>query len=180
MSELEKVEKLRERANVSYDEAKKALEENGWDLLDAIVALEKEGKVKREGEESFTTQYGQTHKIEEQVEEEHKTTLSELFKNFADWVKKLVKKGNENYFEVERKGKTILSIPVTVFVIVLLFCWQVVLVFLLIGLFFGFHYLFRGPAKSVGDVNKVLDSVSGTADAIKEGVKNSVNHSEEQ
>ena len=41
MDNLEKVDKLRERANVSYEEAKAALEANGWDLLDAMVYLEK-------------------------------------------------------------------------------------------------------------------------------------------
>ena len=49
MDKLEKVEKLRERANVSYEEAKAALEANDWDLLDAMVALEKSGKTDSPG-----------------------------------------------------------------------------------------------------------------------------------
>lgn len=44
MENYEKVEKLRERANVSYEEAKEALEQNNWDILDAMIALEKSGK----------------------------------------------------------------------------------------------------------------------------------------
>ena len=36
MESFEKVEKLRQRANVSYEEAKAALEASGWDLLDAM------------------------------------------------------------------------------------------------------------------------------------------------
>ena len=40
MDELEKVERLRKKADVSYEEAKQALEECGWDLLDAMVLLE--------------------------------------------------------------------------------------------------------------------------------------------
>ena len=39
MEHLEKVEKLRERANVSYEDAKEALEASEWDLLDAMVYL---------------------------------------------------------------------------------------------------------------------------------------------
>ena len=35
MDEFEKVEKLRQRANVSYEEAKKALDEANGDVLDA-------------------------------------------------------------------------------------------------------------------------------------------------
>lgn len=179
MDELEKVEKLREKANVTYEEAKNALQENNWDLLDAMVALEKQGKVKREGSESYSTHYEEPPKYEEDMTEEHRTTLGELLNRFADWVKKMVRKGNENYFEVERKGKTILSIPVTALVILLAFFWHVILVLMVIGLFTGFHYLFKGPAKSVADVNKALNSASDTAEDIKEGFKNSVNHNEQ-
>ena len=37
MTNLEMVETLREKANVSYEEAKAALEASNWDLLDAIL-----------------------------------------------------------------------------------------------------------------------------------------------
>ena len=38
---LEQVEALRARAAVSYEEARAALEANGGDLLDALIALER-------------------------------------------------------------------------------------------------------------------------------------------
>ena len=47
MEQFEKVEKLREKTGVSYEDAKKALEEHDWDMLEAIVALENEGKIKK-------------------------------------------------------------------------------------------------------------------------------------
>ena len=59
MDHLEMVEKLREKANVSYEEASAALEKCNWDLLDALLMLESEGRLYREGEatkqETFTT-----------------------------------------------------------------------------------------------------------------------------
>lgn len=45
MITLEQVEKLREKANVSYDEAKAALEAANGDMLEALINLEKQGKV---------------------------------------------------------------------------------------------------------------------------------------
>lgn len=42
---LEQVEALRARAAVSYEEARAALEASGGDLLDALIALERAGKV---------------------------------------------------------------------------------------------------------------------------------------
>lgn len=46
MITLEQVEKLCKRANISYDEAKAALEETDGDMLEAVINLEKQGKVK--------------------------------------------------------------------------------------------------------------------------------------
>ena len=47
MDNFEKVERLREKADVTYDEAKRALEACNWDMLDALIYLETLGKVKK-------------------------------------------------------------------------------------------------------------------------------------
>ena len=44
MEMMEKVERLREKANVTYEEAKAALEQTGGDLLDAMVLLERQSR----------------------------------------------------------------------------------------------------------------------------------------
>jgi len=45
MTTLEQVEKLCAMANISYEEAKAALDVANGDLLEAIIYLEKQGKV---------------------------------------------------------------------------------------------------------------------------------------
>ena len=45
MVTLEQVEKLRQRANISYDEARAALEKTDGDILEAIINLEKENRI---------------------------------------------------------------------------------------------------------------------------------------
>jgi dimethylargininase len=76
MDNLEKVEKLRERANVTYEEAKAALEENNWDLLDAMVALEKAGKTNSPRQEQYSTSYDQQEEyipvIQKVIEQEER------------------------------------------------------------------------------------------------------------
>ena len=47
MDNIEMIEKLREKADVTYDEAKEILESLNWNMLDALIALEKEGKLKK-------------------------------------------------------------------------------------------------------------------------------------
>ena len=75
MENLEKVEKLRERAEVTYEEARAALEENNWDLLDAMVALERAGKTKAPEKKNFSTSYEKQDDlvaVREKVEEQKK------------------------------------------------------------------------------------------------------------
>ena len=55
MDQLEKVEKIREKTGVSYEDAKSALEACNYDLLDAIVYLEKLGKIKAPEVGTYTT-----------------------------------------------------------------------------------------------------------------------------
>ena len=44
---LEQVERLREKADVSYAQAKQALEYSGGNLLDALIYLEEQGAIPR-------------------------------------------------------------------------------------------------------------------------------------
>ena len=91
MEMMEKVERLREKANVSYEEAKDALEQANGDLLDAIVLLERQGKVKGPAQSTFSTDYEeQTEfvKVRDKVEEQENSapsfgrTFGRLFRGF--------------------------------------------------------------------------------------------------
>ena len=55
MDNLEKVERIREKTGVSYEDAKIALEASGNDMLDAIVYLEKLGKVNGPKQSQYVT-----------------------------------------------------------------------------------------------------------------------------
>ena len=47
MDNYQKVEQLVSKAGCSYEDAKTALEGCGWDMLDAVIKLEREGKVNK-------------------------------------------------------------------------------------------------------------------------------------
>ena len=55
MENLKLVEKLKDKAKISYEEAKEILEANNWDILDAIIYLEEKGKIKRPSTSTFYT-----------------------------------------------------------------------------------------------------------------------------
>ena len=54
MDRLEQIERLRAKANVSYEEAKQAYEAANGDLLEAVIMLERQGKIKPPKGTDFT------------------------------------------------------------------------------------------------------------------------------
>jgi len=55
MERAEMIEKIVEKTGVSYEEAKETLERCGYDLLDAILILEREGKVQEKKTAYYTS-----------------------------------------------------------------------------------------------------------------------------
>ena len=154
MDHYEMVESLRTKANVTYEEAKAALEASDWDMLDALVLLESEGKVN--GAPEFTTK-------EKADETRHtirngKGSLSKL----GAWIRKMITLGNQNQFVISRKGSELVSMPITVMAILMLVVWPFSLVVLFLGLFLGTRYSFRGPDINTS-VNQVMDKAQNKA-----------------
>jgi hypothetical protein len=173
MDNFEKVEKLRERANVTYDEAKQALENSNWDILDAMIYLEQNGKVNGPEKTSYTTK-DESIKIEiedKEPENKAKGTLKKIWK----WCIKWIKKGNNNSFCVDRYGKEVFKMPINVLIILILCSVSTVFWVLLICLFFDFKYRFAGPdIKTVDfDINETFDKAADTVENIKNDIKGS-------
>ncbi len=163
MDHIEMVEKLSEKANVSYEEARQALEQADWDLLDALVLLESQGKVRREGADTYTTrQETETKKAPEQ-------DIRGAFTKFFSYVAELINKGNKVLLDASRHDKVVLTIPLTVLILLLAFMFWWVVPLMVVGLFFGFRYSVRGSG-AADTVNKVMDKAAQTAENIKQGV----------
>ena len=165
MEKMEKVEALRNKAGVTYEEAKAALEANNWDVLDAMIALEKEGKVKQTSSSKAEVLTGDVV-----TENGQKGSSEPKRRKFMNWVKDILRKANRNSFEISKDGKIILTVPVLVFVIVLLFAFHIVIPLMIIGLFFSIKYHFSGPdVHSVDvDINAAMDSASRTVENLKD------------
>jgi hypothetical protein len=173
MASLEQVEKLREKANVSFEEAKEALDASGGDLLDALIYLEKRGKVNPPSTGGYYSSQNSGGSQAEQnggysaCRQGQGESFGDMLKRFFRFCLKIITKGNNNYFEAERNGNTVISCPVTILVILLILLFWVIVPLLIVGLFFGFRYRFRGNELGKESVNKVMDDVSNAAEDIK-------------
>ena len=178
MITLEQVEKLKERANVSYEDARSALEYTDGDLLEAVIYLERQGKIVSPETGSYNTQHGphgHRHKEgdrfgEDRPYEYHGPTIGQQLRYFWRKFCELVRKTNANQFEVSRDGRSLISMPVTLLIISILCFFWVTLPLLIIALFFGCRYRFVGPDFGKDAINNVMDQVANTADDLKRSV----------
>jgi len=176
MTELEKVEKLREKADVSFAEAKEALDNANGDILDALIFLENQGKAtipagggyfSGTGAPSGDYQYSQDR---EYTYERKGETFSEMLKRFGRFCVKLLNKGNTNFLDATKHDALMFSCPVTAVVVLVLFFFWVTIPLFVFSLFFGFRYRFRGEDLGRDSVNAVMDGAANTVDDIKNSI----------
>lgn len=175
MATLEQVEKLRERANVTYDEAKAALEATGDNLLEALIYLEKQGKVAPPENGGFYSSRQEKASAQQDGGADggnasRGESFGQLMRRLWNWLRKLLRAGNTNLFEVWQGGGVLLSVPVTILILLLICGFWVVIPLLLIGLFCGCKYRFRGRDIEKTAVNGVMESAARAADHIKQEV----------
>lgn len=183
MVTLEQVEKLREYANITYDEAKEALENAGGDILQAIIDLERQGKINTpQGGGKYTSGGNEITAIPQQEETKkekaqsknyngEKSAFSRNMSKFFGWMGDILHKGNVNALVVEKNGASIMRMPITVLVILLIVAFWFVVPIMIVGLFFDFRYYFNGPDIKSTKVNDAMDSVANAAGEIKNDMK---------
>ena len=99
MDQLEKIDLIRERMGVTYLEAKMALEQNGDDVVEALIYLEAQSK-----------------KWDEKITGTGKK-LNDTGKKLIDQINEIIKKGNVTKVRLKKGEKVILEIPATLGVV---------------------------------------------------------------
>lgn len=147
---LELIDLLRERANVSYEDAKMALERCENDIVEALIYLEKEKKIKPSKEEFK----------KEKCEYKRKK-----FKNFLHDVFNVK-------FLITKKGDIVLNLPLVIVAIFALGLFPLFILLLGIAILTG-HKLKIKKGEDTIKVNKVFSD-------IKENINNFVDEEEEK
>ena len=132
---LEQIDELRKRANVSYEDAKNALEQCEGNLIEALVYLEKQNKIKPE---------------------ENLCSENKFFKK----VKKLIKKGNETKLIVKKEDTVVLNICVTLGVILTIVATPFVVTALILALVTNHKIRIQKKNDEGSEVNKIFDKMS--------------------
>ena len=128
--------------------------------------------------ESFTTGAEQQTSTEfEQAQQTYtndcnKVTFGQMMDKFFKWCGKVLKKSVDSTFIVERRGQTMINVPVLVLVIALILAFWVVLPLLVVGLFCECRYHFEGIGDINVNLNSACDKVADSVDNLKSDVNN--------
>lgn len=182
----EKADTLSKRFGISPVEAMKALEECDGDILDAVGQLEAQGIINRasanystridysSGSTGYSGQSAGSSFSKSSVNASGSVPSYSTddsgesgFESFVKFIKELLKKGMNNNFQAERGGKIIIELPVLVLVILLIFGCAVTVPLLIIGLFAGCRYSFKGKELGRQDINNAMNMAADSADRIK-------------
>ena len=171
MANLEQVEKLREKASVSFEEAKEALEASGDDILEAIIYLERKGRVVAPAGGYYNNAGGGAAGADSEGADgngQGGETFGDIMKRFGKYLLCLLEKGNNNFLDAEKNGERVFTCPITAVVVLLVFFFWITLPLMVVGLFFGFRYRFRGEDLGKESVNRVMENASEKAEEIKQ------------
>lgn len=161
---LEQVERLREKADISYAQAKEALEYSDGNLLDALIYLEERGVIPRVEGTCYSTR-SETPPAAESVlvlpqEPEEKRREARPRRGLFQRIRYLLL---DNELEIWRKDQPVTALPVLILLLLLAAAFWITVPLLVLGLFLGFRYRFSGPDLEREELNGAMENAADTA-----------------
>ena len=124
---LEQIDLIMQRANVSYAEAKEALEQCGGDTVEALLLLEKSQKLKAEPTSSHNKVKGFLAKL-------HSTS-----------------------FILRKDDQVFIDVPLTIAILALIFCCYLSIAALVVAIALGIKVEIKGQNTVADKLNSTID-----------------------
>lgn len=183
MDKLEIINKLKDKANVSYEIAEKALENSNWDPLDAMVYLETTGVIPKPSIDVFSTNEarGDYNERGELVniktialkDRRHKgSSFHGLFETICGAIDTC----NNIFIQIVTGGRIMLKIPLTVLIVLSFFAFWIIVPFIVVALFCNVEFIVVSKVVDTSKVNGAFASIYKNIKVIKEKIRNEVNN----
>lgn len=166
MTNVEMIEKLSQKAGVTKDIAEEALKESGWDILDAMIYLE---KCKNANDVTAARGYSSANKTEHIPKEEY-PKREDITAN--RYVNRVIAWGLDNSIIISQNEVRIVELPIVFFILILIVSFSLIIVLMIVGLFFNFQYSFAGPQLGNKHINCAMRKLYDVAQSIKQSSKN--------
>lgn len=173
MERNEMIEVIIAKANITREEAIEVLEKCNWDIVDSIIYLERSGKIEN-NETTTIIEVKEENQDNKKNSKKHKDGyggIGEIIGRIFKFIGKVIKKGNENYFEIKKENEKPIRVSLTISLLLLVFLSVPTIVLLVIGLFCGYKYSLAGANINYDGVNTVFEKASESADTIKKDFK---------
>ena len=186
MDRFELVEKLVKSTGVSYEDAKMALESSGWDLLDAAVWLEKNGRIEVKSSH-FTTDPEQQQQQAQAAEQQrqHQQQAEAPRGSYDD----RYRSGNRGLIHsilskirgilmdnelviCKQSGEIFLELPIWLAVLLLILAFWPTIIVLILVFILGFRFRLHGPDLGSDMVNNILSRAENSASDFIKRAKN--------
>jgi hypothetical protein len=170
MVEREKIEKLSARAKVSNVDAENALTVCDGDLLDAMVYLERLGKVSAPENAVVTTSledHTTFENVQDKVDRYDRETARPVSSKIKHLFSIIIDTLKNNSLSVSQKGEEFIKLPLWVVALILIFAWHISIAIIIITLFFGVRYKLVGR-DDMSQANKVIEKAADAADYVKD------------
>ena len=115
------------------------------------------------------------NKSKERHSEDKHYGIGKIVGKIFKLIGKIIKKGNENYFEIKKENEDPIRISLTISVLLLIFLSAPTIVLLVVGLFCGYQYSLTGSTNNYNKVNEVFGKATEAADNFKEDFKKEYN-----
>ena len=201
MDNYQKVEQLVNKTGCSYEDAKAALEGGGWDMLDAGISREREGKIKKESAEEtvekkeeaveiipeITVERGSGHNSQQitySYEESSGGNQSGAGSGASEEAPKRKPKLwtrirrilTKNRMVVLRgNGRQIADLPIWIPVLALIAFFWGTLGAAVIAMVFGCRFHFEGEDLGKTNINNTMDKATDYAEKVKNDLAEKVN-----
>ena len=157
MTRLEMVEKLQEKTGVAYEVARDTLEDNNWDVLDAVRELDKNAQ--ENSRHSDSPSAADTGSVTESKHKGH-SEFGRKFRFVLKWILNWIARGESVRLEILCHDEVVGSISLTALILLFLLKWFIPAVLLIAG------------SSAAG---KFLNSLSSKAQDKAEEFKNKMN-----
>ena len=138
MEHMDMIDKLKDKAGISREEAADALTRADWDMLEALVILEREGRIAPLTSSVVTADGGQNgYGYRSSASRGSAAAQGD---GLGTKVRELARNSVVYSLMVRRGDRVIISLPVLVFIIILCAAFRLTAAAMLIGLFVGCRY----------------------------------------
>lgn len=169
---INKIEKLRNKFNISYEEAREALQVTEGNMLDAVVYLENKGIIEKPNEGIYYTNKYKSNSNDnkeslkkENVKEKHKP------KGFFELICQFIDRCNNIFFKINKNNRTIIKLPLTVIILLVTFTFGTIVTLIIVGLFFDIEFEVEGENMDINKINTFLKNISNSVKKIKKDLK---------